>query len=313
MLAMLTCLLSMLGCHRVDRIPAPLARQAATRALGARPVLLTATCTLSRRASTISCVPAAPTRAADDSTRAARSSAGTYAKFLASKLVQDSVRHVWSFDAALHNSLGQSIGTLDGTSPTGSKIFVTGIRVTQGTGAVGVINADGVAPVTAPNQPYFAYDQIVAAGANTTAKRWELRVPNTVATVSLDILVTTDFPAEQSVTFLPPDTVPAWVRADTNIAPPTDSSPGHFAKRIVIVAFRPTATLADRQLAIALVNGVVVGGHHTADGRLGVYYVKVPDDASENGVFAAMQALDALPQVQFATLEVYLDELSSPD
>jgi len=75
----------------------------------------------------------------------------------------------------------------------------------------------------------------------------------------MDILVSTDFPAEQTVTLLPPDTVPAWIHADTNTAPPTDSSGGNYAKRIVIVVFRPTATLADRQLAIALVNGVVVG------------------------------------------------------
>ncbi|HKT07452.1 MAG TPA: hypothetical protein VJR24_06115, partial [Gemmatimonadaceae bacterium] len=56
----------------------------------------------------------------------------------------------------------------DGTSVTSSTIVVTAIRVTHGTGAVTVINADGVAPITAPNQPYFAYDQIVAAGANST-------------------------------------------------------------------------------------------------------------------------------------------------
>lgn len=313
MLAMLACLLSMFACHRVDRVPAPVARGAATRAVGARPVLLTATCTLSRSASPISCVPAAPAPRADDSTHVARSPAGPYGEFLASNLVQDSVRQVWSFDGSLHNSLGQAIGTLDGTSVTGSAIFVTVIRVTEGTGAVSVINADGVAPVTAPNQPYFAYDQIVASGAHSTAKRWELRVPNTVTTVRLDVLVTTDFPAEQNVALLPPDTVPSWVHADTNVAPPTDSSRGHFAKRIVIVAFRPTATLADRQLAIALVNGVVVGGMHSPDGSIGTYYVKVPDDASEHGVFAAMRALDALPQVQFAALEVYLDELSSPN
>jgi len=78
------------------------------------------------------------------------------------------------------------------------------------------------------------------------------------------------------------------------------------------VVFRPTATLADRQLAIALVNGVVVGGIRTAEGSLGSYYVKVAD-GSEEGVFTAMEALNALPQVQFATLEVYLDPLASPE
>jgi hypothetical protein len=75
------------------------------------------------------------------------------------------------------------------------------------------------------------------------------------------------------------------------------------------VTFRPTATLADRQLAVALINGVVVGGDRTPDGSLGYYYVRVIDDGSGNGIIAAKKALAALPQVQSATFEVLLDDL----
>jgi hypothetical protein len=223
--------------------------------------------------------------------------------------VKDTVRQIWSFHAFVHNALQQAIGTLNGQTVTGSKIYVTAISATQGTGAVSIINPDGIGNLTAPNQPYFNYDQIVAAGANSNGELWKVSVPNTVTAVNMDILVTTDFPAEQTVTLIPPDTVPAWIHADTNTAPPTDSSPGNYAKRIVIVVFRPTATLTDRQLAIALVNGVVVGGSHTPDGRFGYYYVKVPDDASGNGVPAAIRGLITLPQVQIASFDAYLDPL----
>ena len=71
-----------------------------------------------------------------------------------------------------------------------------------------------------------------------------------------------------------------------------------------MVRFRPTATLADRQLAIALVNGVVVGGSCASDGSSRVYYVKVADNDSGNGILAAARTLTHLPQVQFAIFEV---------
>ena len=74
------------------------------------------------------------------------------------------------------------------------------------------------------------------------------------------------------------------------------------------MVFRPTATLADRQLAIALVNGLVVGGDQAPDGSFGYYYVKVPD-GSGSGVPAAIRVLVTLPQVQIATFDAYLDEL----
>ena len=128
-------------------------------------------------------------------------------------------------------------------------------------------------------------------------------MPSTVTAVSMDLLVTTDFPAEQTVTLVPADTIPACVHSDTNVGP-TDGSHPRFTNRIVMVRFRPTATLADRQLAIALVNGVVVGGSRASDGSSRVYYVKVADNGSGNGILAAARTLTHLPQVQFAIFEV---------
>src|SRR6185312_11140663 len=90
------------------------------------------------------------------------SATGTYAQFVPFNLVKDTVHQVWSFDAFLHNLMQQSIGTLNGTTVTGSKVFVTDIEATQGTGTVSIINADGTGNFTAPNQKYFNYNQIVS-------------------------------------------------------------------------------------------------------------------------------------------------------
>jgi len=94
MLAAVSCLLIALVCDRVERIAGPLERPAATHALEGRPILFAATCTLSRRASAISCAPATPTRAAGVSANVVRSPTGTYAEFVPYNLVKDTVRQV---------------------------------------------------------------------------------------------------------------------------------------------------------------------------------------------------------------------------
>src|SRR6185312_5235507 len=88
MLAAVSCLLIALVCDRVERIAGPLERPAATHALEGRPILFAATCTLSRRASAISCAPATPTRAAGVSANVVRSPTGTYAEFVPYNLVK---------------------------------------------------------------------------------------------------------------------------------------------------------------------------------------------------------------------------------
>lgn len=211
------------------------------------PVLLSLTCTLLRSTSAVSCTTIAPARATGVASSASNSRTVSYAAFLPNRVVEDTVAHTWAFTAHLQNLLGQAIGTPNGTTVTGERLFVTDLQATPGT----------------------------------------------------------DFPAEQTVTLAPPDTIPAWVRSDTNI------SSDRFAKRIVLVEFRPTATLADRQLAIALVNGVVVGGRRWSDGVRGTYYVKVADDGTGDAILTAAKALTALPQVQFASFEVLLDPLDA--
>jgi hypothetical protein len=273
------------------------------------PVIASLTCTLDRRSATISCTSALPAAPAGVRASAIHGSAPSYARFYPVSLVEDTVAHTWQLTASVQNLLKQSIGTLDGTAVTGVKVFITDFHATSGSGTLSVANADGTGTFTAPNQPYFDYHETIAPNGYTGNKLWKFNVPNTVTVVSMSILVATDFPAEQTVTVAPPPSLPEWVHADTNISGPTDSVGTSFTKRIVIVRFRPTATLADRQLAVALVNGTVVGGRLYPDGTSGTYYVQVPDDGSGLQLFQARGTLRTLPQVESAILEVYVEPL----
>lgn len=290
MIAAFTCLLVALACRDVERVSAPIKVPDAAQA-GARPTLILAlTCTLSRSASTVACAPAS-SRAPGVSASVIVSATGTYAQFVPFNLVKDTVHQIWSFDAFLHNLMLQSIGTLNGTTVTGSKIFVTDIEATQGTGTVSIINADGTGNFAAPNQKYFTYNQIVGPATNSNAKLWKVSVPNTVTAVNMDVLVSTDFPAEQTVTATPPDSEPQWFGDDSSWTGPTRTG---YLKGVVTLCFTDSAALQDRQLAVAFAGGTIVGGA-PVDGGDGCYYMKAPNGSISTD--SAIHRLQSLPQV----------------
>lgn len=309
MIAAVGCLLIALACQDVERVVGPATNPPKPDVVATPPVLLSLTCTLDRKSTAISCKPVIPSPAAGVSANVIYGATATYAIFFPYNLVKDTVAHTWAFTAYLQNLLKQSVGTLNGTTVTGVKVFVTDFHATTGTGTVSVANADGIGNFTAPNQPYFNYNQIVTPNGYTSNKLWKFNVPNTVTAVSTSILISTDFPAEQNVSSVPPTTVPAWVHADSNISAPTDSVHVTFVKRVLMVRFQPTATLADRQLAVAYVNGVVVGGRVDGGGADGLYYVRVPDNGSGGPLLHSSMILSKLPQVQMAVPEV----LDAPD
>ena len=262
--------------------PADLRAPDAGQLSDAPPTLLSLTCELRRRSAEVSC-----------KTNVSGDSAPRYAHFQRAKLVRDTVAHTWQFAASAQNLLRQSIGTLDGATVTGVKAFVTELHVTAGTGAVRVANADGVGTFTAPNQAYFAYNEIVAPNGYAASKLWKIRVPNTVTAVSMSILVSAQFPAQQTVTAIAPDTEPMWFSADSNWN-------GAHMKRVIAIGFRSGTTLADKQLAVAYVGGTVVAGVQ-ADSGEGVYLASIESDGSTSALEDAMNRLSSLPQVEFAT------------
>ena len=261
------------------------------------PVLLSLTCEVTSSSATIACKPPV-TSEPRASTGVSNGATVSYANFHASGLVRDTIAHTWQFTTRVQNLLGQSIGTLNDTGVTGVRVFVTDLRAMAGAGAVTAANSDGSDDLSVPGQSYFNYDEKVAPGRNSTNKLWKFNVPNSVTAVSMSILVTTDFPAEQNVTLGQPSTVPDWVRADTNIAISGAIGVRH-ARRVLKVFFKPSATLADRQLAIAYVNGIVIGGLRERNGS-GYYVVQISNNGSDSAVVTARNRLAALPQVRLA-------------
>ena len=90
-----------------------------------------------------------------------------------------------------------------------------------------------------------------------------------------------------------PDSVPAWIRADSSVVPGSRHIPASFIRNVVAVRFDSWATPAQRRAAIEMVDGKLVGGHR----RMGVYLVQVKDPGDGSGIERAAERFRALPYV----------------
>ena len=108
-----------------------------------------------------------------------------------------------------------------------------------------------------------------------------------------------------------PDSVPAWVYADSNIVSGSPYVSAPFLRDIIVVTFRPSAPQAERQAAIDLVGGVVVGGAR-APGAEGDYYVRVATADRGKTLLETAKRLSALSQVLTATLDTVVHPTTRP-
>jgi hypothetical protein len=74
---------------------------------------------------------------------------------------------------------------------------------------------------------------------------------------------------------------------------------GSFLRDIAAIRFKPGASQRERQAAVNLVGGNVVGGIPLGNGD-GYYLVRVPGDGTARPLFKALQRLRALPQIDSA-------------
>lgn len=115
-----------------------------------------------------------------------------------------------SVSVSVRDTTDHAIGTADGTTPTGVKVFYTELpHVTAGSGSVTVLNADGVGNFTAPGQLYYGYSEMVAAHGESSAKLWKWRLSSDVQTWQFDLAVAANVPDMQgppvrTLTWLPP-------------------------------------------------------------------------------------------------------------
>lgn len=105
---------------------------------------------------------------------------------------------IFQFDATVQNLLEQSIGSIDNVTleQTGVQLFVENAVVKVGEGNLSAANADGAGTFSAPDQPYFQYNQILAKDEVSNAKTLQFNIPNTVDSFAVDFLVSTKVSAK---------------------------------------------------------------------------------------------------------------------
>jgi hypothetical protein len=116
-------------------------------------------------------------------------------KLTSSNVSYNSGTEIFQFNVTVQNLMNEAIGTPDGTvaDPDGIQVFFnSGPTATSGSGEITVANADGTGTFTNTNQPYFAYHQILAKNAVSSAKTWQLQMPASVGTFSFTLFVETD-------------------------------------------------------------------------------------------------------------------------
>lgn len=112
-----------------------------------------------------------------------------------------------------------------------------------------------------------------------------------------------------TVPTIPPDSEPAGLFNDTNIVA---RKGGSAVKNTILVLFTADAPQAQRQAAVDLVHGTVVGGNRFLPDLDGNYLIRVSYDSSGARISKALAKLQALSQVDFAgTLDISESDQSS--
>jgi hypothetical protein len=231
-------------------------------------------------------------------------------KMASSNVAYDSLTLIYSFNATAQNLLSYPIGTPDGQTKTGLKVYfesgptATAYNAPYDTGTVTVRNPDGIQSFTKSDQPYFFYDTILRPQQITVAKRWEYTVPRSVARFSFSVRMFTFTPPEKKVPdvaptgfLIPADSV-AKLYAYSNAVWTHPRLSGPYPRNIVEVFFARGATAEERQSAIDMINGTVIGGGTV------FYYVLIPTDGTAEPLWKAIDRLQALPQVTRAAPDI---------
>ena len=101
-------------------------------------------------------------------------------------------------------------------------------------------------------------------------------------------------PAPPRVPAVPPDTVPSE-RYSPERLDPTHS----FPRDLVVIAFRNGVSQAEKEAAVDLVQGTVVGGWPLPEGMgEGLYLVRIREDGTVRPLIQAIEQLRTLPQIE---------------
>lgn len=115
----------------------------------------------------------------------------------------DTGTRVFSADVRVVNLLPQAIGTDDGTTVTGIRVFFE----SGPTNGVTVRNADATGTFTGSDQPYFEWDEMLDPSEITAPRTWEWDVPEGVTQFSFTVFVDADVPHPDGFVTVSPDTI----------------------------------------------------------------------------------------------------------
>jgi Subtilase family len=231
---------------------------------------------------------------------------GQYVTLATADYAFDTISNIFSLDATVQNDLGEPLGTPDGSTVTGIKVFVSQLYVTSGSGTVSIANADSTGTFTAANQPYWLYNQMLAPTQVSNSRNWQIYLAPTVDGFYLAIETYAAFPAEYTTPATAPDTTVDSIYARSNI---TNVDPNYgipHLYNVVTVDFARDTSSDDRELAVAAVGGTVVGGWDYINND-GFYLIGIPGDSTGAGLATAISTLESLPQVANASPEFILD------
>jgi hypothetical protein len=300
MLPLLACA-TFLGCHDLLSSDRPPSRTAAQSATGHTVAVLD--CTASVQSGTITCAPAQSARGDNGASRALLGQGQI--KMASTNVAFDAATRIFRADVTTQNLLAEAIGTPDGSTVTGVKVFFasgpTPTSFTTGdTGTVRVENPDGYGNFTAAHQPYFLYPQILAPNQISVLKQWRWYLGPTVNSFSFQVKV---FAAKPTDAPLPPEPPKGWLIPTDSVRKLFSAAnasvngprlPGFYPRNVLLLLFSSGSTPEERQVALDQVQGSVIGGA----GQF--YVVQVPSDGTNARLWSAIDQLSALPQVVHA-------------
>lgn len=149
-------------------------------------------CTGVVRTGEITCAAPAP---AAGSIRATRIYGGQdmYVRLSSSGTRYDAGSEILESTITVQNLLKGAIGTTDGVTPTGVRVFFdTPPVVTSGTGTIAMVNEDGTGTFTQNNQDFYLYNEILTPYQISQGKVWQFSMPSTVVTFAFTLRVAAD-------------------------------------------------------------------------------------------------------------------------
>jgi len=113
-----------------------------------------------------------------------------YVKLASAGTTFDSGTNILSSNVTVQNLLHVLIGTTDGATTTGVKVFFAGEPTTTGgSGSVVVGNPDGYDLFTASNQPYFLYNEILSPLQISSSRGWQFNLDATVTAFTFTVYI----------------------------------------------------------------------------------------------------------------------------